>query len=314
MITNEHIYAFLEVPALRETNDRLNKLREEFVVAVLNADGKAREQMRRQLTERNGFDRLVIEVDNALHTLRAVESSAIDPVVIQAEPRGGRTHNYDFLLSMDTKRGKINVKVELKRGTSIFDQPQFLSLYVNSPGVTSKTTATYAEFFYDKYFVELREKTKCPATTRDDYLRSVFGTAYDSSPFRELYEFAKKNDQARSTLSELQHRSIDEYLRQLIRKPQNIDLDALQDRLNLQLEKVFLCWDGRDESFKWERFNRREITLAGTVSAKSRPNGQLSTVVLPTMTNQEIHMLLRWKNNPCVKGPAWQVRLTRGQT
>jgi len=141
------------------------------------------------------------------------------------------------------------------------------------------------------------------------YLSRVYGTSFNEIPFSELKTFVSKASN-REKLLDLQHRSIDTYLAGLVQDKSKIDFVKLQERLYGQLEKVFLSWNPVAFEFSWESFSEPSLKLTGEVKAKAGRGGHLNTVVLPTSTRQEIHMLLRWKNNPCVKGPAWQIKLT----
>ena len=312
MVTHEHIRAFLDRPVGRENNDRSNKLREEFVAVILSADSHERDSLKRAVRDKASFDEIVIELDRAVGTLPNINPYLIGFELDFVERRGGRTNNFDFEFVFSSGSETRKASVEFKNGDSIFDQPQFLSLYVNAPGVTSQGFPTYAEYFYDRYFQELVAISSCPAVTRENYLKHLYGTKYTEPPFDHLYRFAKVNEDNRKKLAELQHRSIDAYLQILIDTTNVIDFSSLQERLYLQLDKTFLSWSINSRSFVWERFTKEELTLSKTLKAKKKSNGQISTVVLPTQTGQQIQMLLRWKNNPCVKGPAWQVKLTPG--
>lgn len=306
----KHLRAFTEPPRGRESNDELNKLREEFLVLLLSTKPQDRSDLRLSSPDPSSFKKIEIEIDRAVASLQDIEPAIKGATFFKIERKGGRTNNYDFVLSYRTGSKDTKVNVELKRGRSIFDQPQFLSLYVNAPDVVTQATQNYAEFFFDTFFEELQKLTGCSSITKSEYLRGVYGTSYETSPFNQLYQFVKLNKSNRSALSEIQHRSIDLYLKNLVSKHGLINLDSLQERLFAQLDKVFLSWDTISHKFYWERFSGESLTLSHKVFTKSSPSGQISTIVIPTATGQRIEMLLRWKNNPCVKGPAWQIRLT----
>jgi hypothetical protein len=207
---------------------------------------------------------------------------------------------------------KTTLAVELKKGKSIYDQPQFLQLYVNSPDVINDRMSTYAEFFYDAYFERIQEYTGCRPIEKNRYLKEVFGTKYDTYPFSELYKLVKESNNHRDWFKSLQYESIDEYIKTIIENPRlNINWGSLQVRLDQQLTKHFLSWDPVQRRFVWEKFDKTSVTLSGDVDTKSKKNGLLTTLVLPTKSGQRIELLLRWKNNPCIKGPAWQIKLTQ---
>lgn len=309
-ITDQHIDAFSVYSSGRESNDELNSLREQLIVALINADEDDRRSFRSRVSATSRLDEISVALDEALSDLPGVRPDLAGHGLISVERKGGRRFNYDFIFHFSDGPSTMELRVELKRGNSIFDQPQFLSLYVNSAGVISSSIRNYAEYFYDFWFPHLQEVSGCASVSRDFYLQHVFGTKYEESPFDFLYRFAKASDDNRRALSHLQHRSIHDYLSWIKGIAGSIDFPNLQARLYGQLDKVFLSWNPRTARFSWERFLVNELSLVGTVRTKANPSGQTSTIVLETQTGQELQLLLRWKNNPCVKGPAWQVRLT----
>jgi len=309
-INDQHIEAFSVYSSGRASNDELNSLREQLVVVLLNADEEERRSIRRKVNATSRLDEISSALDEAVSNLSNVRSDLAKYSLNSVEPKGGRRFNYDFVFRLSRGSSTVGLKVELKRGDSIFDQPQFLSLYVNSAGVTSSSVPNYAEYFYDVWFPRLKEISGCASVSRDFYLKHVFGTRYEESPFDFLYRFAKASDANRRALSQLQHRSIHDYLTWIKGVASSIDFSNLQARLYEQLEKVFLSWNPHIARFSWEKFVMNELSLVGSIRTKANPSGQISTIILETQTGQELQMLLRWKNNPCVKGPAWQVKLT----
>lgn len=310
MISDSHLLAFSLDSGGRGSNDDSNRRREEFVSLVIGANPETRDHYRQLVTNTRLFDIIVSSLDHAILGLGTMDPNLEGMRPNRALRAGGRSNNFDLLLELTDGRKSSQLKIELKKGRSIFDQPQFLSLYVNAPGVTINSEPNYAEYFFDKYFPKVRELTGCPPIGRSEYLRFVYGTSYNEPTFSHLYKFVKSSPLNRNLLSTLQHQSIDAYLRRIAENPDAIDFANLQARLLEQIEKWFLSWEAGSQSFSWERFTREELTLTGSIRKKTRQGGQVSTLALPTQTGQEIQMLLRWKNNPCVKGPAWQVRLT----
>ena len=309
MITEDHLDAFISASSGRASNDSDNKLREQFVCAVLNRKSEERSALRNRVRRKVEFDKLAKALDDAVHSIDSLQPELRSWTLDNVEGRGGRGHNYDFVFTFSQGSGRKEVKVELKKGRSIYDQPQFLQAYVNAQGILVPEAVNYAEYFFDNYFQELREISGCSSVDKLTYLSRVYGTSYNEIPFRELKTFVSKASN-REKLLDLQHRSIDTYLTELVRDKAKIDFAKLQERLYQQLEKVFLSWNLAAFEFLWESFSKVSLKLTGEVKAKAGRDGHLNTVVLPTSTGQEIHMLLRWKNNPCVKGPAWQIKLT----
>jgi hypothetical protein len=309
VISDDHLDAFFSASLGRASNDSENKLREYFVCAVLNRRSEGRSAMRDGIRRNNDFDKLTKALDDAVRDIDSLQPELRSWALENVEGRGGRGHNYDFVFTFSQGPERKEVKVELKKGRSIYDQPQFLQAYVNSQGILVPEAINYAEYFFDNYFHELRRISGCSSVEKTHYLRGVYGTSYNEIPFRELKTFVSEAS-SREKLLDLQHRSIDTYLARLVNDKTQIDFANLQKRLFEQLDKVFLSWNPAVFEFSWERFSERSLKLTGEVKGKAGRDDRLNTVVLPTSTGQEIHMLLRWKNNPCVKGPAWQIKLT----
>ena len=303
--------AFGQEMSGRQSNDSENKRREKVVVWLVNASADELGRVRSALVEKELLDRVSLTLRDAITRLTGTQSDETGPTEVIAEKKGGRNSNYDFKLAFQTAEGAQEIKVELKRGKSIYVQPQFLSLYVNKPEVLRPGVLNYAEYFYDNFAGELEKITKCGDIDRDGYLRSVIGTTYESEPFRSLKAIAVKKGEGLAYLKELQYRSIDSYIRWLESvSPLPIDFKTLQTKLDEQLEKKFLSWDPEMQNFLWETFSEEQLKLEGSMETGAKPTGQLHTIILPTVTGQRVELLLRWKNNPCVKGPAWQIRLS----
>ena len=310
-VSDQDVEAFSASSPGKALNDRNNKSREKLVSALLNSPNADLDSLRLKLRNREILKEIVVALHHCLKELAIQTKLPISPNNISVNPRGGRGNNHDFDLVISVKGSDHTLAIELKKGKSIFNQPQILSLYVNSPNVLSGQIKNYAEFFFDEYFERLRKHTGCQKIAKSDYLTGIWGTSYESPPFSQLYELAKYSVVGKNWLKQLQYESVDAYLRYLVHiLPCPINWEPLQERLFQQLPKYFLSWNSQARTFKWEQFSRNELTLTGKVETKAKRTGQLTSIVLPTETGQRLEMLLRWKNNPCVKGPAWQIKLT----
>ncbi len=70
-----------------------------------------------------------------------------------------------------------------------------------------------------------------------------------------------------------------------------------------------MSWDESQETFIAEEFTRDAMTVASGPTFKRRPSGLRSAVVMTNRAGHAIEALLRWKNDNCLLGPAWQVSL-----
>ena len=310
-ITDLDLRSFGQSSDGKALNDRDNKSREKVVAVLINSSEAELDSLRRQIRDRELLNELITALHVSITELSNLVQLHFEPENVNAIPKGGRGNNHDFDLVINVSGSELTLAVELKKGISLFDQPQFLSLYVNTSAILIDSVKNYAEFFYDENFNKLQKYSGCAQVEKVDYLAGVFGTTYENAPFSQLYELVKSSDLAKDWFKELQYSSVDRYIQYLLsHSPHPINWASLQERLFQQLPKFFLSWNSEGKTFKWEQFEKDELTLNGEVATKKKTSGQLTSIVLPTETGQRLEMLLRWKNNPCVKGPAWQIKLT----
>ena len=309
--TNSNLESFTPESQGRDKNDRDNKSRELVVASLINLPNNKLELLRKQIRDQDLFDAVFDSLSIALHQISKSLIPKTNKINFRAEMKAGRANNYDFDLVIESVSGEVTLAVELKKGKSIYDQPQFLSIYVNRAGVITDKLPNYAEFFFDSYFDKIQEYSSCHKIDKASYLKEVFGTKYDTPPFSELYDLGKKSEKAKSWLRNLQYISVNRYIGYVIKSSSSaFNWTDFQERLYLQLPKYFLSWDPILRKFGWEKFNKKSLTLTGEMKTKSKASGLLTSLVLPTKSGQKIEMLLRWKNNACVKGPAWQIKLS----
>lgn len=102
----------------REDNDRVNKQREDLILELFNTD------IVRQHPELRSIQEQFINIfKNNLPS-----NIVFDEFVV--EKKGGRRHNYDFLVHAQKNLfTQHSIKVEFKHGKNIFQYPQILSVY-----------------------------------------------------------------------------------------------------------------------------------------------------------------------------------------
>lgn len=311
MIEDRHIESFDADLSGRENSGRYNDLREEALVWMINAPSGALDAAKSKLTRPYRLDLVNEALRDALDALALAEGIEVRSGLWRAQKRGGRRNKFDFDFEHSDANEGQKVSVELKRGESIYDQPQFWQVYTNYTGLLKDGVPTYAEFFFDHFLNDLTSKFEVSAGSRQNYLKSVYRTTDDSEPFTTLRQVALQGGAGASLLKEFHYISVDKYISFLLTLPNaGLEFEAFQERLYLQLPKRFLSWDSLAERFLWERLDRESLTLTGEIQARGKRSGQLHTLVLGTVTGQQLHLLLRWKNRSCVLGPAWQIKLT----
>ncbi len=301
----EYIDSFF-IPNSRGGNDATNKTREavfKFVVEkIINRETNPYSNHARYGPK---WQQLIRAIDVLIRQIGQGRGTATEIF-----PRGGRGCNFDFELVFETPSGTIfRIPLELKKGASIYDQPQFLSLYANDELVSG---TTYPEFFYDEYVSRVAEFNQFSPPDRQNYLRLIFGNVYSRHPFfQSIYEADGLSDASerrkKGARSNMVDQSRDRYLRE--HALSKLRLDVLQNRLNEQPPKWFASWSADDCSFTIERFSIADVTIVGGASLKNGRNGLAHTIVLKMESGNEVHALLRWKNHIGVLGPAWQISM-----
>jgi hypothetical protein len=224
---------------------------------------------------------------------------------------GGRSRNYDFDGVFVDDQGEFEeFKIELKRGSSIYDQPQFAQYYAKAGELIASGVIPYAEFFYDNYLLSVTDMVGLERPLRDEYLENCFRTDEEVMLHTaRLKALDLPGSATQAALQRIAFRSIDAYLEFLESDPMSIDVAMLQRRLNEQNDKVFISWDAATKTFSSEIFSPGAMTIVGHPTMKCRPSGERSAVVVRNAAGHAIEALLRWKNRNCCLGPAWQVSL-----
>jgi len=311
MIGDQHIESFNDDLSGRENSGIYNELREELLVWLVNSPPHTIEAAKAKLRRPQRLELIRAAFNSALGELAHAEGLPVVPSSWEAVRKGGRGNHYDFELAIKASAETKKIEVELKRGESLYDQPQFWQVYTNYPGLLLEEVPTYAEFFFDGYVPKLAARFGIDAGSRSQYLKLVYRTTEDTQPFRKFRQVALQGGEGARILKDFHYQSIHDYISFLLSIPRaGLNLETFQERLYLQLSKRFLSWDPMSEKFQWERFERESLTLSGDITTRGKRSGQLHTLVLGTMTGQELHLLLRWKNRSCVLGPAWQIKLT----
>jgi hypothetical protein len=302
---------FEDAPRNKSHNDADNGGREDIIQDLFSPDERIREKYLRHRTNGEFWKGIQQGFDEALRSFRsAPRSKTRGNYISSLEKAAGRNKRFDYIAKTYWADDSSGLKLEFKRGDSIFHQPQFLSLYAKQGTLTHADVTSYPEFLLDNFGFELETIAREKLPTKTEYIKYVFGTKYDAKPFFLSLYNASKTD-SRANLLGLQYRSIDAYLRLLGTKEIIADSTSFQRELNSQVEKIFVSWDTANQKFNVEQFTSADITLNGSVSLKAGNNG-FNAVEFENLAGNKISALLRWKNGPCVLGPAWQISLKVG--
>jgi hypothetical protein len=303
-------WLFTKAPRAKEFNDKDNKKREEILGILLSPNSLERNSLTVDSPDSNYWKSVRMKLVEKIAPLLAENGASVNSEQIFAISKGGRGQNYDLLAFL----GKLGneesgLKLEFKRGASIYDHPQILSMYARAGFLITATTQTYPEFFYENFIEKVERLIGATKPNKRDYLAKVFGSSPSAHPFFESgYRFAKTG--GAEQLQDIADDSIAQYFAYLARKVDFLDLAEIQEKLNIQSEKTFLSWDYKTQSFNTETIPLGSLSLRPAPRYKASRKGKVHTLVLDTKSGAEVHALLRWKNHPCVQGPAFQIRVT----
>jgi len=295
---------FTEQSSDKRTNDELNTAREKIIESLFSIESEKQSIFLKDSTNREFWKSIKSKLESSLTNFLDDKSGLEDFHFTHLVRKGGRNFNYDFFAPGTISGEDSGIKLEFKKGATIFDQPEFLSLWAKSGTLINPKYSDYPSFFYDNYITDLASLVGVKAPSKSAYLHGIFKTNYV-----DFFGLAKSvYDSKRDSFLALQYTSIDDYLHYISDSQYSIDFDQIQSRLTEQLDKFFLSWDSARMDFKVEKFHEKDVTLDGTVSFTGGKNGW-NNIRLKNMAGNNVNSLLRWKNHACVVGPAWQISL-----
>lgn len=299
---------FSDEPREKKHNNLDNAEREDILQHLFSLDNDIQSEYLSSSKNAAFWRSIKTKFDTSLKAFRGPPPNEVPgDYILNLEKKAGRNWRFDYLARTNWAEDKSGLKLEFKRGKSIFDQPQFLQLYAKSGIVIRKDLLSYPEYLYEFYGDKLAAISNLTLPPKALYLKYVFGTNYKAASFFEALYMESKGPKL-AALRRVQYESIDKYLEWVSGHDQFVDTSALQVELAGQLEKLFVSWDTKNQKFVIENFSYDDITLSGVTRIKSGRNGR-NVIVLENLAGNEIEALLRWKNNPCVLGPAWQISL-----
>lgn len=310
IISSSNLARF-ETRGTKATNDADAKIREQIVAAFLHllfVDPSSEKTLPSELRNSDRYLRVQARLLAAFERLPARASRSGS--VVGFTHRGGRRTNHDFDIFLSDAPTSSELRLELKFGGSIHDQPQILQLYVNNPGIQGTLGLHYGHYFYDDgYLHRICEEIGVQPPARAPYLAALFGTRAAESPFVELRK-ARTEGGYEAWIDEVVHESIDAYLTALGNDlPGFINIGGLETRLIAQTDKYFLSIDPDGGDYAVEQILPIHLTATGETSFLTRPSGTKSSLRVHMQSGAVAVALLRWKNRNGVLGPAWQVDL-----
>ena len=308
------IELFEKKAANKAENDKNNKSREAAVGFLLGEDKLAASKLtedphvgeRWKIVESN-LRECLISIPEALDSDTNFEFAHLIH-------RGGRSTNFDFdaVYSHKSSSAQKTESVEFKFGKSIYDQPQFLSVYAKTGTMITSDSEPFAEYFYDNFAPKLAQLAKVELPERGFYLSKIYGTSRDVDPFFvNLHIFKMESKSNKEKLKEISNTAISEYLKTFSDKTNSLDFEAINDLFRNQIVKRFVSWDHKTKTAKLEFFEEGDMTIADEFELKLNRKGQRTSLVFTNSNEKKIQALLRWKNHACILGPGWQVYLKR---
>ena len=298
----------------RALNDANNKARETVVDFLMGSDQAASQKF---TSDPQVGDRWKIVESSLREALKSIPESLTGETNLEfshVKRRGGRSKNFDF---DSVYRHKVNLQqstksVEFKFGNSIYDQPQFLSIYTTPAYFITAESKPFAEFFYDNYGSALVSLANTSLPEKVFYLSKVFGTSRNAHPFfTNIHKFKTKNDANKETLKSISDNAIETYLKSFQDGENSLDYNSINSLFKNQVSKYFISWSYETMSANVENFTEKDMQVSHDFTLKRNSNGQYNSLVFKNLNENKIEALLRWKNHACILGPAWQVKLHR---
>ena len=308
------INLFEEKSEDKSTNDAKNKAREAAISVILGCDKIARDKFIDDDQVGNRWKIIETSLRRSLASIPLSITSEMNLEFSYVKHRGGRSKNFDFeaVYTHKPDRREYVKAVEFKFGKSIYDQPQFLSIYANNSSFITPESQSFPNFFYDNFAPDLVPHAKVNLPSKDLYLSKIFGTARNELPFfKNLYEFKMKSDLNRATLKNISDFAIDAYLRTFPELTNCLDYESINRMFSPQIDKYFISWNYESMSANVEYFLKNDMQVMDTIDLKKNSSELFSSLVFTNLNGKKIEALLRWKNHACILGPAWQVKLRR---
>lgn len=275
--------------SVRTANDRTNKIREDILCNILDKD------FLKQYSDTKFYEDWLLVYRNFLKSVSILYHGLYDKIYVSK--KAGRGYNYDFEISF-LYGGKTvyKGKLEFKYGTSLFNYPQFISIYTESS--KKMIHESFAEFWYKNFIDEYIQVGNLPRKPRiETYMRLINNTSYCHPFFQKTRGVLKKNNNISSCMKQVANKAIKMYIQKYAN---NLDMSSLQNIFLSQKNKIFIFC------------NNGEFSIESLDDYLDLSGASIST------THNSIHvktektifkLLLRWKNYKGCCGPAWQISI-----
>lgn len=220
--------------------------------------------------------------------------------------KAGRGHNFDYSISFfDEAEHEIAVeKLEFKfNAATIDDAPQFVSPMKPSQYLS----ASFEEYYYDNYLVNLLQKFGLDVPDRALYLKTIHGDKPVCMAAAQLlyYQGCKQSSKYTGTEQALAfYTSCIETSRECI-----TNFISITD-LNIEKLTQYLM-ESQDKKnyllYKNGEFNIQSSNTDDYIIVSYTKNPEKSRYDAITKTNKKIKILLRWKNGNGIAYPAFQI-------
>ena len=228
---------------------------------------------------------------------------------INIKQKGGRTHNYDFLVEYDVEEcKKILRKVEFKFNCKeLKDLPQFIQLPDSSDIIRVKNKGVlYSEFYFDKYLEDYLKLDNRDIIEKSEYLKHIKKVDRSCHPFFEkLYKNYENNKKAKEDII---NKSIKDFIEKY---NENLNIDYLFDKINEpQKDKYYIMFSYNPGPGAGNKDGG--IFYVDKIPLLDKDNHMITytknTIVIDNVKSKgRYKLLLRWKNRLGVLNPAWQI-------
>jgi hypothetical protein len=270
----QRILVFFQRSA-RAANDSANKLRESILTEILDTPHT------QDPLYGDRWQKVQSAWKEALHEVARGPYESI-----RITHKGGRS-NRDFLaeyIHQDTIQPR---NLEFKVSKTMRSIPQFLSLYVSF----GMFPYLYDHYYYQEHLDKYLTFVGIEKPPYEEYRRELYKSSSSMPFFQTLRE---KESEHKKEKEKVVNDSIMGYLEKYGSTFVSAELHA---KLLTSQDKDYLLWDG--SRFQVHRLSFDQIQYVGHTKNQ----------ILLRSGEQELKMLLRWKNHKGILGPAWQISL-----
>ena len=279
----------------KKTNDQNNKIRENIIGAIIN--DKIPTSYYCYSNKWKYMKNNILDYINCLAKENIVDNITIDKII--CTHKGGRTSNFDFIITINDK---YSFNVELKfNASTISEATQFVSPMKPSQFLSS----SYEEYYYDSYISILAEYGKLIVPSKEEYLSQIHSPNPECmATYQEKYYFGCKSSSKYTGKEEdigfyLKAKKLSEESIVNFIKNNELNINELSKYLKeTQENKCYMMY--KNNQFHKQIVNMDDYELISYTKEKNR-------FVATSKTGHKIKILLRWKNGNGIAFPAFQI-------